>query len=66
MMQFYRHADGSVTVDSWDDEIMISFELLDEADPALLRRTDSGVEILGRYYEYRWTDFDNGYEVFRR
>lgn len=67
-MEFYRHADGSVTVDSWDDEITISFELLDALDPAVAQLADDGrsITILGKYYEYRWTDADNGCVVFRR
>ena len=33
-MQIYRHADGTVTVDKFDEYLTITFELLDDLDPA--------------------------------
>lgn len=35
-MEFTRHADGTVTVDEFDDEVTMSFELLRCADPKYL------------------------------
>lgn len=55
-MQLYKHADGSVTVDQFDDEIEITRELLNVADPAVMAVSQDRmhVMILGEdYYAIR-------------
>lgn len=52
-MQFYRHADGSVTVDELDEKIMITWELLESLDPKVASVSSDWEQltILGAKYE---------------
>lgn len=44
-INFSKHADGRVTVDRFPTKIAVDGAFLDRADPAVVRRTDDGIEI---------------------
>jgi len=67
-MQFYKHADGSVTVDSFDDEITVTMALLNDHDERVMQVTHDWQRlcILGVWYEQVCINRRDGTVTFRR